>query len=89
MIECPVVSVLTPWCTSLCPQHESFERSMLVEEDAVYAIGVLANEIDDLSYVNADAINTRYAVSPRRVADLLLHHARGSSAADRLYPCGR
>lgn len=46
---------------SLKHKHEAFQTDMLARETRVHEIGTLANELDDLQYVEAATINNRYA----------------------------
>ncbi|EGD78759.1 actinin [Salpingoeca rosetta] len=47
--------------SALMKKHEAFQSDLTAHEQRVHEIGTLANELDDLKYVNADAVNDRYA----------------------------
>lgn len=42
-------------------KHEAFRSDLLAHETRVHDIGTLANELDDLQFVRANDVNTRYA----------------------------
>ena len=42
-------------------QHEAFQSDLAAHEARVHEIGTLANELDELAYVNSEAVNQRYA----------------------------
>ena len=48
--------------SALLKKHQAFQSDLTAHEQRVHEIGTLANELDDLKYVNADAVNDRYAV---------------------------
>ena len=47
--------------SALLKKHQAFQSDLTAHEQRVHEIGTLANELDDLKYVNADAVNDRYA----------------------------
>lgn len=47
--------------TAMVRKHEAFKSDLLAHETRVHDIGTLANELDDLQYIHAQEINTRYA----------------------------
>eukprot|EP00049_Salpingoeca_infusionum_P017220 m.352167 g.352167 ORF g.352167 m.352167 type:complete len:881 (+) comp16460_c0_seq1:2559-5201(+) len=46
---------------ALQKKHEAFESDFRAHESRVHEIGTLANELDELRYVQADGVNDRYA----------------------------
>lgn len=42
-------------------KHEAFRSDLLAHETRVHDIGTLANELDDLQFIRANDVNTRYA----------------------------
>lgn len=46
---------------ALIKKHEAFRADLLAHETRVHDIGTLANELDDMAYYDAEAVNGRYA----------------------------
>lgn len=47
--------------SALLKKHEAFQSDLTAHEQRVHEIGTLANELDELRYYDADAVNDRYA----------------------------
>lgn len=45
---------------ALKKKHEAFQSDLMAHETRVHEIGTLANELDELRYYDADAVNARY-----------------------------
>eukprot|EP00055_Hartaetosiga_balthica_P008290 m.30361 g.30361 ORF g.30361 m.30361 type:complete len:879 (+) comp6225_c0_seq1:301-2937(+) len=47
--------------SALIKKHDAFQSDLMAHEQRVHEIGTLAQELDDLKYADADAINDKYA----------------------------
>eukprot|EP00056_Hartaetosiga_gracilis_P007801 m.112274 g.112274 ORF g.112274 m.112274 type:complete len:903 (+) comp12781_c3_seq1:216-2924(+) len=47
--------------SALIKKHDAFQSDLMAHEQRVHEIGTLAQELDDLKYADADAVNDRYA----------------------------